>query len=108
VGRGVLVGEVGEPRAEVLGPGDCRCVVREAGGQLGERRGDRGGEGGRGAARGRRRALPQRREEVADRQVVQRDAASTPWRWNGTCSGDSGVLPRMRSAAFSATIITGA
>jgi hypothetical protein len=30
------------------------------------------------------------------------------WRYQSTCSGGSGVLPRIRSAAFSASIITGA
>ena len=32
----------------------------------------------------------------------------SPWRYHGTSSGGSGVLPAIRSAAFSATIITGA
>ena len=31
-----------------------------------------------------------------------------PWRYQGTSSAGSGVLPAIRSAAFSATIITGA
>ena len=30
------------------------------------------------------------------------------WTWKSAVDGGSGMLPRMRSAAFSATIITGA
>ena len=39
---------------------------------------------------------------------VVRSGTLASWRWKGTCSGGSGVSPRIRSAAFSATIIVGA
>lgn len=37
-----------------------------------------------------------------------RSAQPGRWRWKSTYSGASGVLPAIRSAAFSASIITGA
>ena len=103
VGGGVLVGELREPRPERLRAHDRLLVAGEAAGELDERRRERGGQRGRRTARGRRRALAERRQELTDWALGQAHACRTARR-----SGGSGVFPRIRSAARSATIIVGA
>ena len=105
VGASVFVGERDQARAELLRPGQRLLVLREPRRELDERRRDRSGERGP-PNRSRARASARRAGPAPRTEAATRASRRVPVEVDGSAA--SGVLPRIRSAAFSASIITGA